>query len=71
MFINIFMKFVDTHAHLDYFIRRNQLSEIIADAKSVGLVKVIVASASPENWSEYEKLLNFANAFDNERELEN
>ena len=56
MFINIFMKFVDTHAHLDYFIRRNQLSEIIADAKSVGLVKVIVASASPENWSEYENV---------------
>ncbi len=50
------MKLVDTHAHLDYFIRQNSLEDIVVDAKQAGVLQIVVASASPENWNEYENI---------------
>lgn len=50
------MKFIDTHAHLDYFIRREMLDDILNNAKDNGIKKIVIASANPENWNEYEKV---------------
>ncbi len=47
---------VDTHAHLDYFVRNGTLEDVLARAKQAGLTRIINASASPENWNEYEKI---------------
>lgn len=49
------MKLIDTHAHLDVFMRGGSLSETLAEAKLAGLERVVAASATPENWLEYER----------------
>ncbi len=51
-----FMKFADTHAHLDYFIKRNMLDDIIVEAQKASVEKIVVASASPEDWNKYDKI---------------
>ena len=50
------MNIIDTHAHLDLFIRKGNIGEILQRAKQNGISKIIVPSASPENWNEYETL---------------
>ena len=56
IFIVLFMKIIDTHAHFDCFIRKNNIGEVLDRAKQNGIARIIVPSASPENWNEYEKL---------------
>ena len=57
------MKLVDTHAHLDFFIRRGELAQIAAEARAAGVERVITPSTSPENWLEYERAARESGGF--------
>ncbi len=50
------MKFIDTHAHLDFFQDNNTLPEMFERAKLSGVYKIITCSARKCDWANYFKL---------------
>ena len=50
------MKLVDTHAHLDSFAKDGTLDDVLREAETAGLERVIAASAKPEDWLLYAKM---------------
>lgn len=47
---------VDTHAHLDYFERKAELSSIVDRAKLAGVCAIIACSTNPSEWELYKTL---------------
>lgn len=50
------MKLVDTHAHLDSFALNGTLDDVLREAETAGLERIITASAKPEDWLLYAKM---------------
>jgi TatD DNase family protein len=44
------MKLVDVHCHLESDAYRESLDDVLADARRVGLIKLVTASITPEQW---------------------
>lgn len=50
------MALIDTHTHLESFVAKSALPEILARAKEAGVESMIAIGTSPEDWELYRKL---------------
>lgn len=50
------MKFADTHAHLDVFVKNSTLQTVIERAVEAGVDKIITCSTNSDEWILYESL---------------
>ena len=50
------MSWIDTHCHLQSFIRKGELETVVQRAEEGGVEKVITVGTSPEDWTDYQQL---------------
>ncbi len=50
------MALIDTHTHLESFVRRGQLAEILARAETAGVATLITIGTSTDDWTLYRDL---------------
>jgi len=50
------MSLIDTHTHLEPFMRKGELDAVLARAREAGLEAMIAVGTSPEDWSLYRDL---------------
>lgn len=50
------MNIIDSHAHMDLFVRNGSISEILQRASDAGVSKIITCSTSESDWSAYRSL---------------
>ena len=50
------MSWIDTHCHLQSFLRKGELDPVLQRAEEAGVEKVITVGTSPEDWADYQKL---------------
>lgn len=50
------MGLIDTHTHLESFVRKHQTAEILARAREAGLETLVTIGTSSEDWDMYRKL---------------
>jgi len=50
------MSWIDTHCHLQSFLRKGELEPVLQRAEEAGVEKVITVGTSPEDWADYQKL---------------
>lgn len=51
------MGLIDTHTHLESFVRRGVLPEVLARARSAGLEALVTIGTSPDDWAMYRDLV--------------
>lgn len=53
------MKLIDTHAHLDRYIKNDSLKDVIKRAKEADIKAIITCSTCPEDWELYARMSAF------------
>ncbi len=51
------LKLVDTHAHLDAFIKNGSVEEVLNRARLAGVERIICCSTKPDDWRSYLELV--------------
>lgn len=50
------MSWIDTHTHLESFVRQGRLDEILSNARQAGVERMITIGTDPEDWGLYQTL---------------
>jgi len=50
------MSWLDTHCHLQSFLRNHELESVLERAQERGVEKMVTVGTSPEDWADYQQL---------------